>query len=74
MIMLSPYDCAAADLPDLAFCWACNLQRRVVEFNPRTRRGLCGACKSIIFQGRPMHAMSTEERKARQDKILAPLR
>ena len=68
MIMLR-YDCPAHDLPALAYCWSCNLRRPVVEFNQRTRRGLCGACKGMIFRGGPMHGLTDEEKEKRRELI-----
>src|ERR1043166_3583357 len=68
MIMLR-YECEASELPALAYCWSCNLRRPVVEFNPRTRRGLCGTCKGMIFRGGPMHGRTHEEREKRRELI-----
>jgi hypothetical protein len=61
----------SADLPDLAFCWSCNLKRHVVSFNPRTRRGLCGPCHGMIFfrQTPLLRSLSEKEREERRERL-----
>ena len=70
MSLCLSYEVAANDLPALAFCWSCNWERPVVEFNPRTRRGLCGPCRGMIFRGGPCRGLSDAERGNRKQSRL----